>query len=129
MSDAFDKLEAALNRANRQIGFLCHGFSVTLKPAWDLILKDLLKGVHSWERYGKIKKLDIDPPITFIFYPSVVTSATLPPIMFKQFKAKFIDIINEHVIPAIKIYKQKNPEFDTEIFRPLLTIQVEGKDQ
>jgi hypothetical protein len=59
----------------------------------------------------------------------VVTSATLPPIMFKQFKAKFIDIINEHVIPAIKIYKQKNPEFDTEIFRPLLTIQVEGKDQ
>jgi hypothetical protein len=132
MSKELDALHESLKKAQRQVGILCHGFSVKIEPSWDAVVNSIVTSVGEWERTGHLPGKHIGYPT--LFYSGgrhILSSATqevvaesLPPILFKQFKEKFLVIIHDLVMPALKIYRKANPNLDVEVFKPLLMVKL-----
>jgi hypothetical protein len=132
MSKELDALHESLKKAQRQVGILCHGFSVKIEPSWDDVVNSVVTSVGEWERTGHLPCKHIGYPM--IFYSGVqvfsstgeqeIVAEPLPPILFKQFKEKFLVIIHDLVVPALKIYRKANPNLDVEVFKPLLMVKL-----
>lgn len=131
MSAELEALYEALKKARRQVDILCHGFSVKIEPSWDDVVEDLVARVDEWENTGHLPCKHLGCPLVFysgvqIFssFAQEVIAEPLPPILFKQFKEKFLVIIHEHVVPALKAYRKVNPKLNVEVFKPLLMVKV-----
>lgn len=116
MSDALATLQSELKQAQRQVDLLCTGFGVKLSPSWDEIINDVIENI-------KTHKKQISPPYVF-FSRNFSLADTIPRTIFNQFREKFLTIVRECVLPAIKKYKDKNPDIDVNVFKPLLTVKI-----
>jgi hypothetical protein len=133
MSKELDKLEGCLKKAQRQIEILCHGFNVTLSPNWDTILGSILDDLDVWEKTGEMPKhtTEEEMPPWVLYMQTIkrslgytVIADTLPMVLFNQFKNKFLVIIQEIVVPALREYKAQRAGIDMSVFKPLLTVKI-----
>jgi len=130
MSKELAALHESLKKAQRQVEIICHGFSVKIEPQWGDVVNSVVTSVTEWERTGKLPCKHVEYPYVFyssLFVQSSVTQVTaepLPPLLFKQFKEKFLVIIKELVVPALKAYRKVNSNLDVEVFKPLLMIKL-----
>lgn len=131
MSKELDMLHEALKKAQRQVGILCHGFNVKIEPSWEDLVNTVLTSVKEWERTGKLPCKTINTPCVYfassgwqIHSSTQIAADTLPPILFKQFKEKFLVIVKDIVLPALKDYRKENPDLDVEVFKPLLLVKL-----
>lgn len=133
MSKELDKLEGCLKKAQRQIEILCHGFNVTLSPNWDTLLGSILNDLDVWEKTGEMPKHTTEEEIPpWVLYMQTVKRTlghtviadTLPMVLFKQFKNKFLVIIQDIVVPALREYKAQRAGIDMSVFKPLLTVKL-----
>lgn len=129
MSKELDAMHESLKKAQRQVNILCHGFNVQIDPSWEDLVNSIMTSVREWERTGKLPCKKIGYPQ--VFYSSwpihsfmQVVAEALPPILFKQFKEKFLVIVHDFVIPSLKEYRKINPNLDMEIFKPLLMVKL-----
>lgn len=130
MADNLLEVTNAIRHAERLVDLLCSGFSVSLTPTWSQLAKKVIKDVEVWEETRTLPK-EIQPPPYVVYRPLLIQSGAvlaaeeaLPSILFKQFKTKFLTIVHDILLPAIKKYKKVNPELDVNIFRPLLEVKL-----
>lgn len=130
MSDGFKELKNGLHNAERLVDILCCGFSVALNPTWSDLVGEVIDSIDEWETTGKLPAKIPAPPFVvyrhLLVHSDVATASdsALPPILFKQFKEKFLVIVHDNLLPVIKRYKQKNPTLDVNVFRPLLAVKL-----
>ena len=132
MSKELDTLHESLKKAQRQVSILCHGFNVKVEPSWEDLVNTVVTSVGEWERTGKLPCKPASTP--YVYFASgwqvhssvTVVAESLPPILFTQFKNKFMTIIREQVLPALKEYIKENPDLTVDIFKPLLLVKVKG---
>jgi len=127
MTQPFIELKKELKRAQRQIDLLCGGFGVGMEPTWGSLLDKVLSEIKQWEDEGEIREEKLEP-VTVYYIGAAVTAAEgtpLPNILFQQFRSKFLTIIKTSVVPALRRYKQDNPEAPlSSLFKPLLEVSI-----
>jgi hypothetical protein len=125
MSKELDILSADLQKAQRQVEILCGGFNVRLAPSWGELVNGILADVRVWEKTGKLPRdLCTSPWVFYLKAINAVTADTLPPILFSQFKTKFLAVVTDFVFPAIKKYRSGNSDLDVAVFKPLLEVKI-----
>jgi hypothetical protein len=131
MSNALNDLAQALARAARQVDILCHGFGVALEPSWKEAADDALAQAAKWERTGRVPAKPA-LPVHFRMYwgeKSPVTSDTLPSALLGQFHDKFLALMKDHVVPAVRTYMMKSKGLDPALFKPLLSAKFKTDAQ
>jgi len=130
MADSLLEVTNAIRHAERLVNLLCSGFSVSLNPTWSHLANKVIKDVEAWDETKALPK-EIQHPPYVVYRPFLIQSGAvlaaedaLPSILFKQFKNKFMTIIHNTLLPAIKEYKKQNPTLDVNIFRPLLEVKL-----
>jgi len=127
----FIELQKDLKKAQRQIELLCEGFGVGMEPTWAFLVNKVLVAIKDWEEEGEIT-IPTQLTIPNVFYAVNAVTATnlpLPNILFHQFQVKFINIVKNIVIPALRAYKKENPNIDlVTLARPLLDVRISAKD-
>jgi len=130
MSKELDAMHESLRKAQRQVDILCHGFNVRIEPVWGDVVNSIVLSIGEWERTGKLPCKKIGSPCVYYAPWSIHSSFTkvvaeeLPPILFNQFKEKFLAIIKEFVLPALKEYRKAHSNMNMEIFKPLLIVKL-----
>jgi protein involved in ribonucleotide reduction len=114
-----DELRQSLLEAIKKVEILCQDFGY--KPATDL--RHLVTEV--------VQKADesrsITKPVVHVTFdnPYVVWGQQYEA-MHEQFKQKYVDIIKQYAIPAIKKYFDTHPRVDLTLFEPLINIKIVG---
>ena len=98
-----------------------------MEPTWGSLLDKVLSEIKQWEDEGEIREEKLEP-VTVYYIGAAVTAAEgtpLPNILFQQFRSKFLTIIKTSVVPALRRYKQDNPEAPlSSLFKPLLEVSI-----
>lgn len=129
-STELDKLHEGLQKARQQIDLLCEGFNVHLDPSYGSIINKVIKNIDIWEKTDKIAEIIDKVPVIYFNYKQSTLSATgadnsrLPPILFKQFHDKFLNIATAVVVPALRAYMKQNPTIKLKMFKPLLNVAI-----